>query len=123
MIFCPTAGGAGLVGMWKAFHELHRFPVGDLTSACFQRPVTGSMPPLIITESAYQFVPPHEGEIWPRVLSRIVPTVLRRSYGVTNVELRGAEKLQALLDAGDGVLLAPNHCRMSDPLLMQSITR
>lgn len=56
-------------------------------------------------------------------MSRIVPTVLRRNYGVTNVELRGAEKLQTLLDAGDGILLAPNHCRMSDPLVMQSITR
>ena len=95
----------------------------NLTSACFDLPVLSAMPPLIVTDSAYQFVPPHEGEIWPRLLSRLVPTVLRRSHGVTEVELRGTEKLQALLDAGDGVLLAPNHCRMTDPVLMQSITR
>ena len=44
---------------------------------------------------------------------------LRRSHGVTEVELRGTEKLQALLDQGHGILLAPNHCRMTDPVLMQ----
>lgn len=81
------------------------------------------MPKLIVTDSTYQFVPPHEGSIWPRFLSHLVPTVLRRKFGITEVELRGTEKLTPLLEAGDGVLLAPNHCRMSDPLLLQCITQ
>ena len=48
---------------------------------------------------------------------------LRKSYGVHSIETRGAERLKASLDAGHGVILAPNHCRMSDPLTFGELTR
>ena len=81
------------------------------------------MPPLIVTENAYEFVPPHEGGIWPRLLSRFSMRLLKSKYRIHDVEVRGHEQLSALLKNGDGLLLAPNHCRMSDALVLQALSR
>ncbi|MEZ6041122.1 MAG: lysophospholipid acyltransferase family protein [Planctomycetaceae bacterium] len=81
------------------------------------------MPSLLVTDSKYEFVPPHEGRIWPRILSWLAPGYLRRKYAVTEVEVRGAESLKQLHDQGHGILLAPNHCRMSDAIVLQSLSR
>ncbi|MFO0902036.1 MAG: 1-acyl-sn-glycerol-3-phosphate acyltransferase [Pirellulales bacterium] len=79
------------------------------------------MTALLVTDSKYEFVPPHEGEFWPRLLGRITPWHLRRGYGIERIEVRGAEVLQRLCREGHGVLLAPNHCRMTDALVLQSL--
>lgn len=81
------------------------------------------MPPLIVTESAYDFVPPHEGNIWPWLLSRYAIRLLRTQHGIASVEVRGAEKIESLLEQKHGLLLAPNHCRMSDALVLQHLTK
>jgi 1-acyl-sn-glycerol-3-phosphate acyltransferase len=70
----------------------------------------------IIIEEPYRFVPPSYSTLWPKLIRRIVPWYIRKSSGVHSIETRGAEKLRASLEAGKGVLLAPNHSRMSDPL-------
>ncbi|MFN5434642.1 MAG: 1-acyl-sn-glycerol-3-phosphate acyltransferase, partial [Planctomyces sp.] len=80
------------------------------------------MTQLLQTESRYQFVPPHTGKLWPRLLSCLVPLHLRHSFGVQRVETGCVEKLRALQQAGHGVLIAPNHCRMSDALVLQSLS-
>lgn len=81
------------------------------------------MPPLIVTDSAYEFVPAHEGNVWPRLLSWYATRILRRQHGVCEVEVRGADKLATLLKEKHGLLLAPNHCRMGDALVLQHLTR
>lgn len=81
------------------------------------------MPPLIVTDSSYTFVPPHKGSIWPRILSRFAMRIVRRKYLIDDIEVQGTEKLAPLLKNGDGILLAPNHCRMSDALLLQALSR
>jgi Acyltransferase len=43
---------------------------------------------------------------------------LRRHDGVVGHECRHLDRLRASLAAGDAILLAPNHCRYSDPLAM-----
>ena len=53
--------------------------------------------------------------MWPWLLQRCIRWRLRREYGVGHVECHGGEQLKACLKAGDGVLLAPNHCRPCDP--------
>lgn len=78
---------------------------------------------LLNTESHYQFIPPHEGNFWPRALGMFVPGVLRRKYGVTDVEIRGKERVAPLLRDGHGIMLAPNHCRMADALVVQSVAK
>ena len=79
------------------------------------------MPKLLNTESKYRFVPPHEGNLWPRVIGRAMPLYLKRKHAITHIEVRGEQTLRELRQAGHGVLIAPNHCRMSDALVLQSL--
>src|SRR4051794_40999045 len=64
----------------------------------------------LVSEKPYVPVPPHRGRIWPAILQWYVPRLLRKSYGVTNVDCLNVERLSDSLRAGHGVLLAPNHC-------------
>ncbi len=75
----------------------------------------------VVIDKPYRFVPPSRGRFWPAVLKCYVPRLLRRSYGVTAVEVRGLERLRASLDAGHGIILAPNHCRDCDPLVLAEL--
>ena len=49
---------------------------------------------------------------------RLIDRWLRKSHGVTSYECRGVEKLRESLAAGHGIMLTPNHCRPSDPIVM-----
>ncbi len=77
----------------------------------------------IIIEEPYKFVPPGRSEWWPRLIQLFLKPYLRHMYGVQAVECRGVQRLQASLTAGHGVLLAPNHCRMCDPLVLGFLSR
>ena len=81
------------------------------------------MPPLIVTDSAYEFVPPHAGTIWPRLLSWYAIRLMRTRHGIVDVEVRWAERIAELLQQKHGLLLAPNHCRISDALVLQHLTQ
>ena len=73
----------------------------------------------VIIEKPYEFVPPDRGSWWYRFirLFDLQGRHLRRSEGVVAHEIRGAERLRASLVAGHGIMLAPNHCRVADPLV------
>src|SRR5258705_13462955 len=77
--------------------------------------------PAVIIEKVYRFTPPHEGRFWTAVLQPLLPWYLNRFYGVETVECRGVERLHASLEAGNGVLLAPNHCRPPDPFVLGAL--
>ncbi len=81
------------------------------------------MPPLIVTDSSYRFIPPHEGNLWPRILARFATPMIRRRYGITEIEIRGQETLAELIRGGHGVLFAPKHCRTSDAMPLQSLSK
>jgi len=74
----------------------------------------------IIIEKPYQFVPPHRGNFLPKVILKLglVPWYLRKFEGVVSHQLRGVDHLRESMRQGHGVLLAPNHCRYADPLVM-----
>ena len=72
----------------------------------------------LIIEEPYEFVPPYRGRFWVNVIRPLVPWHLKRVYGVEQIECRGLENLQASISAGHGVLLAPNHCRPCDPVVV-----
>ena len=74
----------------------------------------------VVLDRPYEFVPRHRGEWWPRFIQRfrLVDLYLRKKEGVVGYETRGMEHFQASVDAGDGILLAPNHCRYADPLVL-----
>jgi 1-acyl-sn-glycerol-3-phosphate acyltransferase len=75
----------------------------------------------IIIAQPYQFVPPHRGTFWPRLLRPWLRSRLRRGFGVTSIECRGVEHLRQSVQAGHGILLAPNHCRPCDPFVLDAL--
>jgi 1-acyl-sn-glycerol-3-phosphate acyltransferase len=80
------------------------------------------MAPLIVVDSKYQFVPPHRGTLWPRLLRPVVLSWLKYRQQITRIDVQGAERIDALRQAGQGVLLTPNHCRMTDALVLQRLS-
>ena len=74
----------------------------------------------VVLGRPYQFVPPHRGNLWPSFIQtfRIVDRYLAKREGVVDFECRGLEHWKASADRGDGILLAPNHSRYADPLVI-----
>jgi 1-acyl-sn-glycerol-3-phosphate acyltransferase len=72
----------------------------------------------VVIDEPYEFVPPVYSDIWPAVLRYYLPRYLRTAYGVHSVESRHVDRLRASLDARHCIVLAPNHCRMADPLVL-----
>src|SRR5262245_7931893 len=75
----------------------------------------------VVSDKPYVPVPPYRGTLWPRLLSLYVPRYLHRRYGTANVQIVGDDKLRASIAAGHGVLIAPNHCRDEDPLIVNAL--
>ena len=74
----------------------------------------------VVFDRPYEFIPPHRGDLWPSFIQafRIVDRYLKQKEGVVGYECRGMHHLRASLDRGDGIMLAPNHCRYADPLVL-----
>ncbi len=74
----------------------------------------------VVVDRPYQFVPPHRGNLWPSFIQRfrIVDCYLKWHDGVASYECRHLDRLRQSLNAGHSVLLAPNHCRYADPLVL-----
>lgn len=72
----------------------------------------------VIIAKPYRFIPPQRGTFWWRCFRPILPAYLRRSHGIVGVECRHAERLRASVAAGHGIMLAPNHCRPCDPMVL-----
>ena len=75
----------------------------------------------IVFDDPYEFVPPFRSRIWSKMVGKILPTLMRRMYGVVSWETHGLDHLRASLEAGHGIILCPNHSRASDPMAMGSI--
>jgi 1-acyl-sn-glycerol-3-phosphate acyltransferase len=72
----------------------------------------------VVIDEPYEFVPPVYSEWWPTALRLILRPYLRTSFGINSIECRHVERLRASLAAGNSIMLAPNHCRMSDPMVL-----
>ncbi|MGB6222095.1 1-acyl-sn-glycerol-3-phosphate acyltransferase [Haloferula sp.] len=77
----------------------------------------------IISDQPYSFVPPRFSPLLYRVLSWILPRQLRKEHGIRAIECVGTEKLRASLEAGNGVILVPNHLRPCDPLVLDTLAK
>jgi 1-acyl-sn-glycerol-3-phosphate acyltransferase len=79
----------------------------------------------VIVEKPYSFVPPSRGTFWPWLFQklRIYEPHLRSREGVVAHECRHVERLRESLAAGHGILLTPNHCRTSDPVVLGFLAR
>lgn len=74
----------------------------------------------VLIEKPYRFVPPHHGTGWPAMIQRLrlVDLYLRKKEGVVQWQCRHLDRLRDSVQRGHGVLLAPNHCRYADPLVL-----
>ncbi|MFP6676153.1 MAG: 1-acyl-sn-glycerol-3-phosphate acyltransferase [Pirellulaceae bacterium] len=79
----------------------------------------------IIVERPYEFVPPHRGTWWPKLIAKfqLFAGHLRKVEGVVDHEIRHLDRLTESLNAGHGILITPNHCRNADPLVMGWLVR
>ena len=77
----------------------------------------------IVIDKPYEFVPPVRSPFWPWLLKNFLPHWLDKYYGITSIEYRGLEHYEASLRAGHGILIAPNHCRPSDPLVVGMLVK
>jgi 1-acyl-sn-glycerol-3-phosphate acyltransferase len=77
----------------------------------------------VVIAKTYRFVPPQFSPFWWRIVQWYLPAYLRKSFGVTSWKCVGVERLAASLNAGSGVLLASNHCRPCDPMVLGLLSR
>ena len=77
----------------------------------------------VVSDQPYEFVPPYHGRCWPWLLQKLVPWWLERNFGIDQIDCQGVELLRDSLASGHSVLIAPNHCRPSDPLVINELCR
>ncbi|HZR21406.1 MAG TPA: 1-acyl-sn-glycerol-3-phosphate acyltransferase [Verrucomicrobiae bacterium] len=77
----------------------------------------------IVIAKPYRFVPPRFSPFWSRIIQWYLPGYLRKNFGITSHECVGAERLVSSLKQGAGVLLASNHCRPCDPMVLGVLAR
>ena len=71
----------------------------------------------VVFDEPYQPVLPYRGRFWSWAFRFYLPRFLRKQYGLTGWTTHGIEHLRESVKAGHGILLCPNHCRASDPML------
>jgi 1-acyl-sn-glycerol-3-phosphate acyltransferase len=72
----------------------------------------------VVFDEPYKFVPPVYSMWWPRILRHYLPRYIRKTHGVHSLEYRNVERFRELRAAGHSIVLAPNHSRMADPLVL-----
>lgn len=75
----------------------------------------------VVSDEPYKFIPPYRGTFWSWLIGKYLPRLLRTKYGIGSWENQGLQHLRASLDAKHAVILCPNHCRASDPMLNGTI--
>lgn len=77
----------------------------------------------IIREEPYEFVPPVDSDWWCWLIRTFkLRSFLAKEYRVESVEVRGVERLKASFAEDRGVILAANHSRLADPMVMGELT-
>src|SRR5687767_14164636 len=77
----------------------------------------------VVIDKPYKFIPPRPGWFWPTFLNWYAPRHLKNAYGVVDVKVEHGERLQQSVAAGHGILIAPNHCRDCDPVVLYALSR
>ncbi len=77
----------------------------------------------VIIEEPYEFVSPGRGKLWPWLVKLMLNRHLRQAHAIHSVECREVQRIRDSIDAGNGVLIAPNHCRLSDPMLLGVLSK
>ena len=76
----------------------------------------------VVFDEPYSFVPPYKGRFWSWAVGKYLPRLLKSRYGIVSWKCHGLELLRESLAAGHGIMLCPNHCSISDPMMCGAIT-
>lgn len=77
----------------------------------------------IILEEPYEFIPQIDSDWWCWLVRFRLHGYLRRVYKIHAFECRGEELLRQSLEAKRAIILAPNHCRLSDPMVLGVLSK
>ena len=77
----------------------------------------------VVIDEPYQFIPPFRGRWLSWAFRLWLRPYLKRTHGIVNCTFEGLEHVRASLKAGHGIVLCPNHCRDSDPMLIGMLCR
>lgn len=77
--------------------------------------------PALVSDQIYQFTAPLESRFWPWFMGVAIRHAMPYVWGIESVEIRGAERLRRSIDAKHGILIAPNHCRPCDPMVLTAL--
>jgi 1-acyl-sn-glycerol-3-phosphate acyltransferase len=72
----------------------------------------------IVIDKPYRFIPPGTGTFWPWLIHFYGRRYLNKNYGLEEFDIRGIDRLKASIQAGHGIMLAGNHCRPCDPMVL-----
>lgn len=77
----------------------------------------------VVIDKPYEFIPPVHSDVWPAIVKAYLPRYIRKKWGIESGECRGEGLLAKSLRAGHAIILTPNHCRLSDPLVLGILAR
>jgi 1-acyl-sn-glycerol-3-phosphate acyltransferase len=77
----------------------------------------------IVVAKPYKFIPPRYSAFWASLIHACLPRHLRKVYGVASWEFKNVDRLRASIEAGHGIVLAPNHARPCDPHMLGVLSR
>ena len=77
----------------------------------------------VVIDKPYRFLPPYPSEFWVRLVRWYLPRYLKRTWGIAAADIRGLESLHDSVRAGHGILLAANHPRPCDPLVVGLLSK
>jgi 1-acyl-sn-glycerol-3-phosphate acyltransferase len=66
----------------------------------------------------YRFIPPYRRDLWCRFARRFLPNHVARTTRIVRYEFKGAELLRQSIDDGAGIVLAANHSRWADGVVL-----
>ncbi len=72
----------------------------------------------IIIDKPYKFIKPGRSKFWLKLFELYIPHYLKKSHGIASWKITGKEHLLRSIERDCSIMLTPNHCRPSDPMLM-----
>lgn len=77
----------------------------------------------VVFDEPYEFIPPHNGKLWSILFGWYLPHYHRKANGIVEHEIRHIDRLKQSIHLRHGIVLAPNHPRPSDPMVMGFLQR
>lgn len=79
----------------------------------------------ILVDKPYEFVPPRRTKFWIWLVCtfNLHRWWLKKTDGLEFYSCTNGHKLRESVKAGHGIILTPNHCRLSDPMAMAEVVK